>query len=124
MSSPSFESLAPPQQGQDVGVGCKNALTRRVLGERLAGGLLAGEGRGLGRFSCRHLGEKIIFRGRRLDLFELQLELVDEAGRAFGGLTVLLALELGDLQLEMGNDRVAIGELRMHGCSFRALLQQ
>ena len=37
---------------------------------------------------------------------------------------MLLALQLGDLELEMGNDRVAIGELRMRGCNFRALLQQ
>ena len=89
----------------------QDALTRQVLRKWLAGGLLAGEGRDLGGFSCRHLGEEIVFRCAGLDLFELQLELVDEAGRSLGGLAVLFALQLGDLELEMRDECLVVGDL-------------
>ena len=40
MSSPSFESFAPPQQGQDVGVGCRMRVRGRCSGNGLRAGFL------------------------------------------------------------------------------------
>jgi hypothetical protein len=87
-----------------VGVAC----TTRSRG-RLARGLVAGERRHLRGLGGRHLGEKVVFGRRRLDLLELQLKLVDQAGGPFGRWAILLTLQLGDLELEMGDGRIGVG---------------
>jgi hypothetical protein len=101
----------------------QDALPRQMRGEWLAGGLPAGEAGDVGGLLGGHLGEEIILAGAGLDLFELQLELVDEADGALGGRAVLIALQPGDLELEMGDDRITIRELCLDGGGFRALLQ-
>ena len=63
----------------------------------------AGEGldrRGLGG---RHLSLQLVEGGGRLQLLQLQLVLVQQALAALGGLAEVRPLELGDLQLEVGD---------------------
>ena len=50
-------------------------------------------------------GSQRIFRRRRFQLLELELQLIEMAG-ALGGLTEPVALVLGDRQLEMGDHRL------------------
>lgn len=73
-----------------------------MLGERLARGPLAREGGHALRLGCRHLGGDLVFAGARLQLLQLQLELIEQAAGALGMRPEQLALELGDLQLQMG----------------------
>lgn len=57
----------------------------------------AGDGRGL-----RHVqGFYLVIGGGRLELFELQLHLVDQSGSAFRALAIALWPKAGDLQLQM-----------------------
>lgn len=79
---------------------------RQVFGKRLPGRPLAfegGDGRGL---LGRGFGCKIILGGVGLETFELQLRLVEQAACTLGAGAVLLAPELGDLQLEVRDHRL------------------
>jgi hypothetical protein len=60
-SSPRFDRRAPPQHGQDVGVGCRMRSRGRCSGNGLATRLLPGEGGNLCGFSRRHLREEVVF---------------------------------------------------------------
>jgi hypothetical protein len=80
-----------------------DALARQVLGERLPDGPLALEGSDVVGPGCRFLGDQIVLGGVGLEIFELQLHLVEQAAAAFGAGAILLAPELGDLQLEVGD---------------------
>jgi hypothetical protein len=64
---------------------------------------------------CRVKASRSVSRSR----LELQLHLLEQAARAFGAGAVLLAPELGDLQLAMGDHRLgralagtSVGQLR------------
>ena len=81
-----------------------------MLGERLARWALAGEGRHgrgpghrLGRVRRDLLGGQIILGRRGFEFLELQLQLVEQTGAAFGTLTEAIPVELLDLQLEVGD---------------------
>ncbi|OBX17512.1 hypothetical protein A9995_15655 [Erythrobacter sp. QSSC1-22B] len=91
-----------------------------MIGKRLSCGPYAREGGDGGRLRCRFLGNQIILACIGLEIFELQLHLIEQAAGAFCAGAVLLAPQLGDLQLEVGDDRfggalagVGIGKLRL-----------
>lgn len=84
-----------------------------MIGERLPRRPLTLEGDDCGGLGCRFLGDQIVFGGVGLELFELELHLVEEAAAALGAGAILLTLELGDLQLEVsdqGLDGALVGQ--------------
>src|SRR5882724_7876600 len=85
-SSPIFESLVPPQHGQQAGAGC----TMRRYAGRLARG-------------------RILARGRR-QFLELQFQLIEQALAALGTRAEQLALHLGDHQLQVLDQGLGAGE--------------
>ena len=80
-SSPSLERRDPPQQGQARRRRDHHPLARQMLGERLARRPLAREGRDRRRLGRGRLGGELVLGRRRLQLFELQLQLVEQARR-------------------------------------------
>ena len=80
-----------------------DALTRQVLGKWASGRAGAGEPSNGGRLGCCSLGRQLVLRGGRLELLELQLHLVQQAGGALGARAEAVTVELLDLQLEMGD---------------------
>ena len=98
-SSPSFERRSPPQAGQEQGAGTTTRSRGRCSGNGFLCGPLALEGRDRGGLCCRFLGDQIILGCVSLELFELQLHLIEQAAAAFGTGAILLALQLCDLQL-------------------------
>jgi hypothetical protein len=89
-----------------------------VLGKWLPGRPLALERGDLCRLRRGGLGLQVVLCGIGFEVFELELHLLEQATGAFGAGAVLLALQLGDLQLEMGDHRfggalpsAGIGEL-------------
>jgi len=99
-----------------AGTVCRHydTLARQMIGERLPCGALALEGGDRGGLGCRFLSDQIVFGSVGLELFELQLHLIEQAAAAFGAGAVLLALQLGYLQLEVSDQRLD-GALVGHG---------
>ena len=89
-----------------------DALARQVLGKRAPGRTRAGEARDGGGLGRGGLGGQLVLGGGRLQLLELQLHLVQQAGGALGARAEAVAVELLDLQLEMGDQRAIAGLLR------------
>ena len=123
MSSPSLTSL-PPQHGAGRRRRHDHPLARQMSRQRCPHRLLAGEaahrsGLGLGR-----LGSDLVFRGARLQLLELQFQLVEQLAAALGRLPKPLALHLGDQQLEIGHHRLGAGRARLGLLPCRALGSQ
>ncbi len=117
MSSPIFTIRSDPQQVQAVGA----SITTRsrgtppsapMLGERLLHRLAPVEGANLRRLLRRLLGADGILGRGGFQLLELQLELVDQPGGAFGAAAILLALEHRDLELQARDHRLG---RRHHG---------
>jgi len=79
-----------------------------MLGERLLHRLAPLEAANLRRL----LGADGVLRRSGFQLLELQLELVDQPGGAFGAAAILVALEHGDLELEARDQRLG---RRHHG---------
>ena len=77
-----------------------------MLGKGLARRPLAGEGGDARRLRRCRFGGKLVLAGARLQLLELQLELIEQAPAALGAGAVLHAPELGDLQLQMRDQRL------------------
>jgi hypothetical protein len=91
--------------------GNHHALARQMRRKGRADRLLADERahhRGFGRRN----GDFVLGRARRRFL-ELQFQLVEQFAAALGGLAVLLALQLGDQQLVMGDHRLGAGGARL-----------
>ncbi len=86
-------------------------LSGQMLRERLAGGPPAREGRHRRGLTHRRLGGDLVLGGRGLQLFELQLHLIQEPGGALGVWPETLTVELGDLQLQMRDQGLVIGPL-------------
>src|SRR5690348_14191712 len=103
VSSPSLESL-PPQHGQAVGDGRTTRSRGRWAG---AGRAVWAAGAALLVSCLLRLGGVLARSCHQLTEFELQL--VDQLAAAFGGSTVLTALELGDEQLEVRDHCLSIG---------------
>src|SRR5271167_480390 len=96
-SSPSLASL-PPQHGQAAGAGI-TTRSRQVLGKGCPHRLLAGEAGHHGRIlTGPGLSGEFVFGGTRLQLLELQFELIEELA-ALGRWPETLALQFGDDQL-------------------------
>src|SRR6202035_3178096 len=85
--------------------GDDDALARQMSRERFAGRPLALEGFYGLRPRCRLLGRQLVFRRRRLQLFERKLHLLQEPRFALRASTVKLATQLLDLQLVIGDQR-------------------
>ena len=81
-------------------------LARQVLWKRLADGLAPVEATNLCRLLCGLLGADGIFGRGGFQLLELQLELVDQPGGAFGAVPILGALEHRDLELQARDHRL------------------
>ena len=89
-----------------------------MLGEGLARWPLPGEGGHLGGPGGRALCRQLVLGRRGFELFELQLELVEQPGTALGALAEPLAPELLDLQLQMGDQRLIVGCPGSQACRF------
>jgi hypothetical protein len=74
-------------------------FSRTVLGERVHRRAADRRRRDLGRARCRFL--------------ELQLQLVEQLAATLGGLPVLFASQLGDLQLVIGDQRLSARGARL-----------
>jgi len=92
----------------------------QMIGEWLACRLPALERGDTRRLRRSRFGCQIVFGSVSFEVFELQLHLLEQAARPFGAGAKLLAPELGDLQLEVGDDRfggtlagMGVGELRL-----------
>ena len=88
-----------------------DALARQMLGERLAGRAFARERRNVRRLGGGALGGDLVLGGGGLQLFELQLHLIEQARRALRARPVDLPLELGDLQVLTRDRRRVVGQL-------------
>ena len=73
-------------------------LARQMLGEGLARGTLAGEGRHRRGLGHRHLGRDLVFGRRALQFLELQLDLIEKSRRALRARTIELARQFLDPQ--------------------------
>ena len=78
--------------------------------------------------SCEGEAALSVFGRVSLELLELQLHLIEQAAAALGAGAILLALELGDLQLEVSDQRLdgalagmGVGQL---GLCFVSLLER
>ena len=93
--------------GAGAGAGQHIALARQMGRQRASRWALAGEAldHGFGLLGldgcCRDRRYGLVFAGRRFQLFELQLQLVEQVAAAFRALTELFAPKFGDLELEM-----------------------
>ncbi|PYE84186.1 hypothetical protein C7477_1543 [Phyllobacterium leguminum] len=96
-----------------------------MAGERLAHGLAALEGGNIRRLCRCAFCRDEVFRCIGFEFFELQFHLVDEAGAALRASAILLAPQLGDLELQMcdqslggGDDGANLGEFGFgFGCA-------
>ena len=109
--SPSLASL-PPQHGQAVGPGITTRSRGRCAGNGRPHRLLAGERSH--RRAARPAQRRPRLRPRSLRSFlELQFQLVEQLAAALGGLPELLAPQLGDQQLVVGDHRLGAGGARL-----------
>ena len=100
-----------------------DALARQMVGERLARRLPAGE-----RLDRRGLrgglfGSQLVLARRRLQLFQLQFQLVQQPRLALGAHAVEVAAQLLDLQLQIGDEGLIAGGFRFGqgGIGFRGV---
>ena len=100
-----------------------HALAGKMIGERIAFGARARKSAHSRRPGDGFLGRKLVFGGAGFQLFERQRQLVDQARRAFRSLPVDLALELGDPQLLLGNQRTVFRRLRTGDRKLRCDIQ-
>ena len=101
----------PAAGGAGAGPGNDDPLARQVLGEGLPGRALALKGYDLGGLGGGDLRGQLVLTSRGFQLLELQLELIQDPIRPLRGGAEPLALELGDLQLQMGDQRLIISAL-------------
>jgi len=80
-----------------------------MLRKGLARRALAGEGRHRGGSGRRRLGLQLVLAGRRLQLLELELQLIQQARLALGARAVQFRAQLLDLKLQAGDQGVGVG---------------
>ena len=95
-----------------------NALAGKMIGEGIAFGSRARKSANSRRPGDGFFGRKLVFGGAGFQLFKRKRQLVDQARRAFRSLPVDLALQLGDLQLLLGNQRTVFRCLRKRDREF------
>ena len=102
-----------------------NPLAEKMIGERVALGALARKSGDRRRLGDRLLRRQFVFRGAGLQLLERERQLLDQTRRAFRSLPVYLALQLGDPQFLLGDQRHVFGRLgardRQFGGNFQTL---
>ena len=108
MSSPIFESLLPPQHGQEVGAGWTIAPARQIGGKVAPRRLAPREALHL---DARCLCLRLILSDCSSQFLKLQFQLLDEPLAALGARTKHLALHLGDHQLQVLDHRLGAHEL-------------
>ena len=110
-----FAELAQPRSTTARAGGGRwndNPLSRQMIREWLAGGSLTREGRyAHPRLGRRHLGGNLVHGSRGLQLLKLQLHLIHKPRGALGVRPVAVAVELGNLELQMCDQRLIIGKL-------------
>ena len=89
-----------------------NALAGKMVGEGIAFAARARKSAHSRRPGDGFFGRKLVFGGAGFQLFKRKRQLVDQPRRAFRSLPVDLALQLGDLQLLLGNQRTVFRRLR------------
>jgi len=108
----------PIRAAAGAGLGCSDddALARQMLGQGLACGPLALEGRDVGLRRCQRRQE-LIFAGSGLALLEGQFHLVEQMARALGALAkkgaahfLALQFEKGVAGFQVGVDRLDAGD--------------
>ena len=92
--------------------GHHHPLAQQVRRKRLAGRPAPGEALDLAGLRRRLLGRQLVFRRARLELVELEFQLVEKTLLALRALAVDLALELLDRQLQEGDLRRGVRHLR------------
>ncbi len=95
-----------------------------MIRERLAGRPLARERRHLCGFGRRHFGGKFVLGRRALQFLQRQLELIQKPRGALRVRAIAITVQLLDLQLQMGDQRLVIGLLSPGGGSLRAIDNQ
>jgi hypothetical protein len=95
-----------------------HALARQVIRERVALGAPAGKGAHGCRPGCRLFRRQFVFRGAGFELFKFERQLVDQPRRALRPLPVDLALELGDPQLLLRDQRHVLRGFRLRDRQF------
>ena len=98
-------------------------LAGKMIGEGIAFGARARKSANSRRPGDSFFGRKLVFGGAGFQLFKRKRQLVDQARRAFRSLPVDLALQLGDLQLLLGNQRTVFRCLRAGDRELRCDLQ-
>ncbi len=83
----------------------------QVFGERLAGRPLAREGGDRSSLGLGYLGSDLVGGSRGLQLFQLQFHLVQQPRGPLGVRAEPFAVQLGDLELQMSDQRLVIGPL-------------
>lgn len=85
-----------------LGRGDDDLLTRKIGGEVAAGGLFAGEGLNRGSFGSRDLAKQLGLAGIGLELFEGQLELIEQVPATLGARAIFVTAHLLIHQFKMG----------------------
>jgi hypothetical protein len=96
----------------------RGGTARQVLGEGLARRPLAGEGGHLRGLGGGLLGGQFVRGGRSLQFLQLQLKLIQQSRGALRARAEALAVELGDQQLQMGDQRLIFGSAGSGRCIF------
>jgi hypothetical protein len=104
--------------------GHDHPLARQMLGEWLARRPPAGEGCHTGGLRCRPLCRQLVLGRRGLKVFQLQLELIEQAGTVLRALTELRPLQLLDLQLQMGDQCMVVARSGPQRGRFRCRRRQ
>ena len=81
--------------------------------ERFAHRPLALVGRNRRGFGGSLFGGEFVLGGCGFQFLQLQFQLIEKAGSALRARTEAVAFELGDDQLEMSDQRLIVGELRL-----------
>jgi hypothetical protein len=94
------------------GRGLDHALARQMLGKGLARRSPTGERHDLGGARRGLFGGDLVLGRRTRQFVEPQGELIEQSHHTLGALTVELALQLGDLQLLVRDQRLVVGGAR------------
>ena len=93
--------------------GDHDALARQMVGERLARWPPALERADRLRLGRRLLGRQFVLGRGCLQVFQLQLHLLEQPRLALRAAAIKLAPQLLDLELEMGDQRFVAGQIRL-----------
>lgn len=100
------------------GPGHDDAFARKMLGERLLQRPAAGKAGDIDGGRGRHFGCEFVLDCRHLQLYQLELHLVDQPGTTLRLRAIKLPLELFDAQLLSGNDGKIVGRLGLGNGKF------